>query len=140
MTEAVEREAMEYDVVVVGAGPAGLAYATIASGRGHKVTLFDAANEIGGQFNLARKIPVRAASGRIVAVAGVSRDLNTAGNHPRISRLAKSLEHLRENFSSPVSIAKLAKDAGITCTADEVLITSGSLPMARTFDHVAAVL
>ena len=63
---------------------------------------------------LARKIPVRDASGRIVAVVGVSRDLNTAGNHPRISRLAKSLEHLRENFSSPVSIAELAKSAGMS--------------------------
>lgn len=63
---------------------------------------------------LARKIPVRDASGRIVAVAGVSRDLRTAGDHPRISRLARSLEHLRGNFSSPVSIAKLAKDAGMS--------------------------
>ena len=44
-------------IAVVGAGPAGLAYATVAAGRGHKVTLFDAAGEIGGQFNLAKKIP-----------------------------------------------------------------------------------
>ena len=44
-------------VAVVGAGPAGLACATIAAERGHKVSLFDAANEIGGQFNLAKRIP-----------------------------------------------------------------------------------
>jgi 2,4-dienoyl-CoA reductase (NADPH2) len=44
-------------IAVVGAGPAGLAYATIAAERGHKVTLFDAADEIGGQFNLAKRIP-----------------------------------------------------------------------------------
>jgi 2,4-dienoyl-CoA reductase (NADPH2) len=44
-------------IAVVGAGPAGLAFATIAAERGHRVTLFDAANEIGGQFNLAKKIP-----------------------------------------------------------------------------------
>jgi 2,4-dienoyl-CoA reductase (NADPH2) len=44
-------------IAVVGAGPAGLAYATIAAERGHQVTLFDAAEEIGGQFNLAKKIP-----------------------------------------------------------------------------------
>ncbi|MFM5954666.1 MAG: FAD-dependent oxidoreductase [Novosphingobium sp.] len=44
-------------IAVVGAGPAGLAYATIAAERGHAVTLFDAAEEIGGQFNLAKRIP-----------------------------------------------------------------------------------
>jgi 2,4-dienoyl-CoA reductase (NADPH2) len=44
-------------VAVVGAGPAGLAFATVAAERGHCVTLFDAADEIGGQFNLAKRIP-----------------------------------------------------------------------------------
>jgi len=44
-------------IAVVGAGPAGLAYATVAAERGHNVTLFDAASEIGGQFNLAKRIP-----------------------------------------------------------------------------------
>ena len=44
-------------VAVVGGGPAGLAAATTAAGRGHAVTLFEAANEIGGQFNLAKQIP-----------------------------------------------------------------------------------
>ncbi|EFE96482.1 pyridine nucleotide-disulfide oxidoreductase [Serratia odorifera DSM 4582] len=44
-------------LAVVGAGPAGLAFATTAASRGHQVTLFDAAAEIGGQFNIAKQIP-----------------------------------------------------------------------------------
>jgi len=44
-------------IAVVGAGPAGMAWASVAGGRGHHVTLFDQSNEIGGQFNMAKKIP-----------------------------------------------------------------------------------
>jgi 2,4-dienoyl-CoA reductase (NADPH2) len=44
-------------VAVVGAGPAGLAAATTLAERGHSVALFDRASEIGGQFNMARRIP-----------------------------------------------------------------------------------
>lgn len=45
------------NLAVVGAGPAGMAFATTAALRGHRVTLFDAQNEIGGQFNIAKQIP-----------------------------------------------------------------------------------
>jgi 2,4-dienoyl-CoA reductase (NADPH2) len=44
-------------IAVVGAGPAGLAAATTAAKRGHDVTLFDADDKIGGQFNIAKQIP-----------------------------------------------------------------------------------
>lgn len=44
-------------IAVVGAGPAGLAFAAVAAERGHQVTLFEKSSELGGQFNLAKKIP-----------------------------------------------------------------------------------
>jgi 2,4-dienoyl-CoA reductase (NADPH2) len=44
-------------IAVVGAGPAGLACATTLAERGHAVDLFEAAGEIGGQFNMAKRIP-----------------------------------------------------------------------------------
>ncbi len=45
------------NIAVVGAGPAGLAFSSIAASRGHDVTLFEADTEVGGQFNMAKKIP-----------------------------------------------------------------------------------
>ena len=47
----------ERRVAVVGAGVAGLACATVAAERGHEVTLFEAQEQVGGQFNMARQIP-----------------------------------------------------------------------------------
>jgi 2,4-dienoyl-CoA reductase (NADPH2) len=44
-------------LAVVGAGPAGISFSLAASSRGHKVVLFDKANELGGQLNIAKQIP-----------------------------------------------------------------------------------
>ncbi|MBS0591598.1 MAG: NADPH-dependent 2,4-dienoyl-CoA reductase [Proteobacteria bacterium] len=74
-------------IAVVGAGPAGLACATTLAERGHAVVLFDAAAEIGGQFNLAKRIPgkeefaesLRYFANRIVDT-GVELRLNTTAS------------------------------------------------------------
>ncbi|CAM6053780.1 unnamed protein product [Sphagnum tenellum] len=53
----IQPASIKKKIAVVGAGPAGLACATVAAGRGHSVTLFEEDSEIGGQFNLAKRIP-----------------------------------------------------------------------------------
>ena len=71
-------------IAVVGAGPAGLSAATTAASRGHQVTLFDAADEIGGQFNIAKQIPGKEEFyetlryfNKQIALTGVDLRLNT---------------------------------------------------------------
>ena len=56
-TLVIRAAAAKMRFAVVGAGPAGLAAATTLAERGHAVDLYDAADEVGGQFNLARRIP-----------------------------------------------------------------------------------
>ena len=79
----IGRAAAPKKVAVIGAGPAGMACATTAAERGHDVTLFDAADRIGGQFNIARRIPGKEEFGetlryfdRRIDKAGVNLRLN----------------------------------------------------------------
>lgn len=72
------------NIAVVGAGPAGLAFSTTAAQRGHKVSLFDEASEIGGQFNIAKRIPGKEEFyetlryfGKQIELTGVNLQLNT---------------------------------------------------------------
>ncbi len=70
-------------IAVVGAGPAGLACSTVAAERGHDVTLFEADSEIGGQFNMAKKVPGKEEFyetiryfGKMIQKTGVKLELN----------------------------------------------------------------
>jgi len=94
-------------IAVVGAGPAGLAFSSVAAERGHSVTLFDAASEIGGQFNLAKQIPGK-------------EEFNET-----IRYFKKQLElHQVELKLNQTVDAKSLADAGI----DEVVVATGITP------------
>ena len=79
----IEKTKTPKKVAVVGAGPAGMACATTAAECGHQVTLFDAADRIGGQFNIAKQIPGKEDFnetlryfGRRIQTSGVTLQLN----------------------------------------------------------------
>ena len=92
-------------VHVVGAGPAGLSTAITAAERGHKVTLFEKDTAIGGQLNMARKIPGKEEFDGLVDY--YQRMLEVTGVDVRLGTVA-----------SPESLAH----------ADEVVVATGVLP------------
>jgi 2,4-dienoyl-CoA reductase (NADPH2) len=94
-------------IAVVGAGPAGLGFATTAAQRGHEVTLFDAASEIGGQFNIAKKVP------------GKEEFFETL----RYFRRQLEILGVTQKLNTRVSVATL-KDGGF----DEVVLATGIVP------------
>ncbi len=103
------------DIAVVGAGPAGLAAATIAASRGHRVALFDSASEIGGQFNLAKQIPGKEEF------------------HETLRYFNKQIElnNICLNLNTRVSVDQLNKSL-----FDEVIIATGITPRTPDIEGI----
>ncbi|PJN07433.1 NADPH-dependent 2,4-dienoyl-CoA reductase [Streptomyces sp. CB01635] len=108
-------------VAVVGAGPAGLACAVSAAERGHAVTLFDAASEVGGQLNIARKVPGKEEFDETL----------------RYYRAQLELHGVDVRLNTPVTAADLAPDA-----YDDVVVATGVTPRTpeiEGIDHPSVV-
>jgi 2,4-dienoyl-CoA reductase (NADPH2) len=102
-------------IAVVGAGPAGLSCAVVAAKRGHKVTLYDKNDMIGGQFNLAKQIP------------GKEEFYETLRYFSVMIAKYNIILQLRHE----VTVEKLLKEK-----FDEIVIATGILPRAPDFDGI----
>ena len=87
-------------VAVIGAGPAGLAAATTLAERGHDVTLYDAAGEIGGQFNLARRVPGKEEFSETLRYFG--QRIAATGVRLRLNTLIEATDLLAERFDEVI--------------------------------------
>ncbi|HVK99173.1 MAG TPA: NADPH-dependent 2,4-dienoyl-CoA reductase, partial [Dongiaceae bacterium] len=103
------------DIAVVGAGPAGLAFAVNAAARGHNVTLFESASEIGGQFNVAKRIPGKEEFHETLRY--YRRQLELTGVKVQLNRRVSAQELISERF-------------------DEVVLATGVAPRTPQIDGI----
>jgi 2,4-dienoyl-CoA reductase (NADPH2) len=102
-------------IAVVGAGPAGLAAATTAARRGHEVTLFEAGEDVGGQFNIAKQIP------------GKEEFYETL----RYYRNEIKLSGVKAQFNTRVGVDELVQSG-----FDEILLATGVTPRTPAIEGV----
>ena len=96
---------------VIGGGPAGMAFAVNAAHRGHVVTLFESSTELGGQLNMAKKVPGKSEFHEMLRYFSVA--LDRAG--VRV--------HLSTRLSAAVIAARIESGE-----FDEVIVATGVLP------------
>ena len=87
-------------IAVVGAGPAGLACATLLAERGHRVDLYEAAREIGGQFNMAKRVPGKEEFQETLRYFG--RRIETTGVQLRLGARAGAADLLAAGYDEVV--------------------------------------
>jgi 2,4-dienoyl-CoA reductase (NADPH2) len=87
-------------IAVVGSGPAGLSFSTVAAGRGHEVTLFEQNNTIGGQLNLANQIPGKEEFNETLRY--YKKQLKLCGVHVQLSLKATTAQLLLAKFDAVI--------------------------------------
>jgi 2,4-dienoyl-CoA reductase (NADPH2) len=120
-------------VAVVGAGPAGVSAACTAAERGHDVTLFDAADKVGGQFNLAAQIPGKEEFREALRYFEVR--LERAGVNVRLGKRVTADDLIGESFDHVV-IATGVKPREIALPGIEHPMVLSYLDVLRDHVHV----
>ena len=108
-------------IAVIGSGPAGLSFSTVAAGRGHKITLFEKNDRIGGQLNLANQIPGKEEFNETLRY--YRKQLDLCGVHVHLNRRASAAQLLQGGF-------------------DEVILATGvtpRIPNIEGIDHTSVL-